>query len=107
LGRLTNVLATIDLTGKSLPGKNTLAYIAPSSVRSQKFCKTTIFIKLFSSLLTPEANKLELWWNKESEILMSHLKCFSLEKHIGVCRKEATLNQATSLVIFCKINYSD
>lgn len=32
----------------------------------------------------------EVWWNKESEILNSHLKCFSLEKHIGVRRKEVT-----------------
>jgi hypothetical protein len=28
--------------------------------------------------------------------LKSHLKCFSLEKHIGVRRKEVTLNHATS-----------
>ncbi len=36
------------------------------------------------------------WWNKESEILNSHLKCFSLEKHIGVRRKEDTVNHTTS-----------
>jgi hypothetical protein len=42
------------------------------------------------------------WWNKESEILMSHSKCFSLEKHIGVCRKEDTLNHATSYEILCE-----
>ena len=42
------------------------------------------------------------WWNKESEILNSHLKCFSLEKHIGVRRKEATVNHATSYEILCE-----
>ncbi len=41
------------------------------------------------------------WWNKESEILNSHLKCFSLEKHIGVRRKEDTVNHATSYEILC------
>jgi len=44
----------------------------------------------------------EVWWNKESEILNSHLKCFSLEKHIGVRRKEATVNHATSYEILCE-----
>jgi hypothetical protein len=33
---------------------------------------------------------------------MSHLKCFSLEKHVGVCRKEDTLNHATSYEILCE-----
>ena len=42
------------------------------------------------------------WWNKESEILKSHLKCFSLEKHIGVRRKEDTVNHATSYEILCE-----
>ena len=42
------------------------------------------------------------WWNKESEILNSHLKCFSLEKHIGVRRKEVTMNHATSYKILCE-----
>jgi hypothetical protein len=41
------------------------------------------------------------WWNKESEILKSHLKCFSLEKHLGVRRKEDTVNHATSYEILC------
>ena len=44
----------------------------------------------------------EVWWNKESEILNSHLKCFSLEKHIGVRRKEDTVNHATSNEILCE-----
>jgi hypothetical protein len=43
-----------------------------------------------------------MWWNKESEILNSHLKCFSLEKHIGVRRKEVTVNHATSYEILCE-----
>jgi hypothetical protein len=43
-----------------------------------------------------------MWWNKESEILKSHLKCFSLEKHIGVRRKEDTANHATSYEILCE-----
>ncbi len=43
-----------------------------------------------------------VWWNKESEILNSHLKCFSLEKHIGVRRKEDTVNHATSYEILCE-----
>jgi hypothetical protein len=33
---------------------------------------------------------------------MSHLKCFSLEKHIGVCRKEDALNHATSYETLCE-----
>jgi hypothetical protein len=44
----------------------------------------------------------KFWWNKESEISKSHLKCFSLEKHIGVRRKEDTLNHATSYEILCE-----
>ncbi len=32
----------------------------------------------------------------------SHLKCFSLEKHIGVRRKEDTVNHATSNEILCE-----
>jgi hypothetical protein len=43
-----------------------------------------------------------MWWNKESEILKSHLKCFSLQKHIGVRRKEDTVNHATSYEILCE-----
>ena len=46
----------------------------------------------------------EVWWNKESEILNSHLKCFSMEKHIGVRRKEVTVNHATSYEILCEKN---
>jgi hypothetical protein len=42
------------------------------------------------------------WWNKELEILKSHLKCFSLEKHIGVLQKEDALNHATSYEILCE-----
>jgi hypothetical protein len=38
-----------------------------------------------------------LWWNKESVILKTYLKYFSLEKYIGVCRKEDILKHATSL----------
>ncbi len=34
--------------------------------------------------------------------MKSHLKCFSLEKHIGVRRKEDTLNHATSYEILCE-----
>ncbi len=49
--------------------------------------------------LTPQEQE---WWNKELEILKSHLKCFSLEKHIGVRRKEDTLNHATSYEILCE-----
>ena len=45
---------------------------------------------------------IDIWWNKESEILNSHLKCFSLEKHIGVRRKEVTVNHATSYEILCE-----
>jgi hypothetical protein len=37
------------------------------------------------------------WWNKESVILKTYLKYFSLEKYIGVCRKEHILKHATSL----------
>ncbi len=48
------------------------------------------------------ATTLSIWWNKESEILKSHLKCFSLEKHIGVRRKEDTVNHATSYEILCE-----
>ncbi len=43
-----------------------------------------------------------VWWNKESEILKSHLKCFSMEKHIGVRQKEDTVNHATSYEILCE-----
>ncbi len=32
----------------------------------------------------------------------SHLKCFSLEKHIGVRRKEDTVNHATLYEILCE-----
>ncbi len=38
-----------------------------------------------------------MWWNKESVILKTYLKYFSLEKYIGVCRKEDILKHATSL----------
>ncbi len=34
--------------------------------------------------------------------MKSHLKCFSLEKHIGVRRKEDTVNHATSYEILCE-----
>ena len=34
--------------------------------------------------------------------MKSHLKCFSLEKHIGVRRKEDTVNHATSNEILCE-----
>jgi hypothetical protein len=37
------------------------------------------------------------WWNKESVILKKYLKYFSMEKYIGVCRKEDILKHATSL----------
>ena len=37
------------------------------------------------------------WWNKESVILKTYLKYFSMEKYIGVCRKEDILKHATSL----------
>jgi aminoglycoside phosphotransferase family enzyme len=38
---------------------------------------------------------------------MSHLECFSLEKRIGVCQKEVTLNHATSPEILYKTEYLD
>jgi len=43
-----------------------------------------------------------IWWNKVLEILKSHLKCFSLEEHIGVRRKEDSVNHATSYEILCE-----
>ncbi len=41
--------------------------------------------------------KCKIWWNKESVILKTYLKYFSMEKYIGVCRKEDILKHATSL----------
>ncbi len=40
--------------------------------------------------------QLGIWWNKESEILRTYLKYFSLEKYIGVCRKEDVSKHTTS-----------
>jgi hypothetical protein len=40
--------------------------------------------------------RIGIWWNKESEILRTYLKYFSLEKYIGVCRKEDVSKHATS-----------
>ena len=67
----------------------------------------SVFIWTFCQLLTEKPNCMknvigQAWWNKESEILNSHLKCFSLEKHIGVRRKEDTVNHATSYEILCE-----
>ncbi len=59
-------------------------------------------IHRFKMLLMQIGDVNQVWWNKESEILNSHLKCFSLEKHIGVRRKEATVNHATSYEILCE-----
>ena len=45
---------------------------------------------------------MHFWWNKESEILKSHLKCFSLEKHIGVRRKDRQISSLSQVIKYFK-----
>ncbi len=68
----------------------TRTVVLPIFVMTDRFCQAVhpilpgfrpIFeIGIFLSLCLILCNSCPIWWNKESEILMSHLKCFSLEK---------------------------